>query len=318
MSDYPSDSILLIDTKGMILSIIQTPQSPPENDVIGTSIVNHIALKFHTAVKTALSKVLKTGLPQYCEIQGPLFGIDAPRFRVSMIPLPHDMGTTTVLLITTDISKQQEIEEALRESKERFRDLTEKTSDWIWEVDAQGTYVYASPKVRDILGYEPEEVLGKTPFDLMPPEESARIKAEFENIVATRKAFDRLENTNLHKEGRLVVLETSGVPIFDQQGTLCGYRGIDRDITERKRFEDEQRKNEQMLQSEFAHAPIGRCLVSLDGRFMKVNEALCHMIGYSESELLSMTANDVTHPDDLSISAEWIRKLQSDDDPPKD
>jgi PAS domain S-box-containing protein len=318
MADNPPDSIFLIDTKGMILSVSQTPQGPPGGDVIGTSIVHHVPLKSHTAVKTTLSKALTTGLPQYCEIHGPLFGIEATWFRIRMIPLPHHRDLTTILLIATDATKQQQTEKALKESEERFRALIEKTSDWIWEVDTRGTYVYASPKVKDILGYEPDEVLGKTPFDLMPPEEAVRIKAEFEKIVMTRKAFDRLENMNLHKDGRLVVMETSGVPIFDQQGALCGYRGIDRDITERKRSEDELRKNEQMLQSTFGNAPIGRCLVSLDGRFMKVNEALCRMIGYSESELLSMTVNEVTHPDDLSISNEWIRTLQSAEDPPKD
>ena len=64
--------------------------------------------------------------------------------------------------------------EALRMSKERFRHLVETTSDWLWEVDENGVYTYASPLVRQLLGYEPEEVLGRTPFDLMPPEEAGR------------------------------------------------------------------------------------------------------------------------------------------------
>ena len=94
------------------------------------------------------------------------------------------------------------------------------------------------PKVRDILGYEPAEVLGKTPFDLMPPEEAERVSALFRDIAASQKPFSLLENVMLHKEGNRVVLETSGVPFFDNAGTLKGYRGIDRDITERKRTEE--------------------------------------------------------------------------------
>jgi PAS domain S-box-containing protein len=134
--------------------------------------------------------------------------------------------------------KRQRAEEALRESKERFRSLVETTSDWIWEVDADCVYTYGSPKVKDLLGYEPREIIGKRPFDLMPPEEAKRVAAEFDPIVAARRAFSGLENVNLHKDGRTVVLETGGVPILDASGRFCGYRGIDRDITERKRTEE--------------------------------------------------------------------------------
>jgi len=69
-----------------------------------------------------------------------------------------------------NLEERKRAEEALRESKERFRALTESTSDWVWEVDVDGVYTYASPKVKDLLGYEPEEVIGKTPFDRGVPE----------------------------------------------------------------------------------------------------------------------------------------------------
>jgi len=126
----------------------------------------------------------------------------------------------------------QKAHEDLRKSEERFRNLTEITSDWIWEVDKNGFYTYVSPKIQDILGYEPEEIIGKTPFDLMPPAEANRVSKFFNSIVASRKTFDCLENLNLHKNGHPVVLETSGIPTFDADGEFIGYRGIDRDITE--------------------------------------------------------------------------------------
>jgi len=92
------------------------------------------------------------------------------------------------------------------------------------------------------LGYAPEEIIGKTPFDLMTPEDVKRVAAEFDAIAEARKTFDRLENENLHKDGRILVLETSGVPIFDAHGNFRGYRGIDRDITERKQAEGERER----------------------------------------------------------------------------
>ena len=130
----------------------------------------------------------------------------------------------------------------LRGSEERFRALVESTSDWVWEVDINGVYTYASPKIKDLLGYKPEELIGKTTFDFMPPDEAKRIAAEFKAIAEVRRPFQRLENTNLHTDGRLVVLETSGVPIFDANGKFRGYRGIDRNITERKRAEEALQK----------------------------------------------------------------------------
>ncbi|MEK7207510.1 MAG: EAL domain-containing protein, partial [Pseudomonadota bacterium] len=121
----------------------------------------------------------------------------------------------------------------LKESEERFRTLVETTSDWIWEVDAHGVYTYASPKVKELLGYLPEEIIGKTSFDFMPPDEAARVGQQYAEIVAAQRPFERLENINLHKDGRRVMIETSGVPIFDREGRFAGYRGMDRDVTER-------------------------------------------------------------------------------------
>jgi len=140
--------------------------------------------------------------------------------------------------ISRDMTERKRIRSALEQSEERFRALTESTSDWIWEVDADGVYTYSSPKVLEMLGYRPEEVVGKTPFDFMSPEEAERIGAEFGAIVKAKEPFSGLENTNRRKDGRLVVLETSGVPILDDKGELLGFRGIDRDISERKQAEE--------------------------------------------------------------------------------
>jgi PAS domain S-box-containing protein len=143
-----------------------------------------------------------------------------------------------------DITERRRAEEALRESEERFRTLVETSSDWIWEVNEYNVYTYASPKVQDLLGYEPAEIVGRTPFDFMLPEEAERVRAQMAESSQARRAFAGLQNANRHKDGRVVVLETSGVPIFDANGVFRGYRGIDRDITERKRAEEELRKRE--------------------------------------------------------------------------
>ena len=138
---------------------------------------------------------------------------------------------------------------ALAQSEKRFRDLAENTSDWIWEVDEKIRYIYTSPKVTELLGYTPEEVLGKTPFDFMPAEEAARIRTGFDEMLQNPQPFQRIENINIHKDGSLRVLETSGIPLFDAEGRFSGLRGIDRDITERKKAEEEiKRLNSDLIE----------------------------------------------------------------------
>ena len=135
----------------------------------------------------------------------------------------------------------------LKESRDRFQDLVENTPDWVWEIDEKGVYTYVSPRVWDILGYEPQEVLNRTPFDLMDHEEGPRVSDIFAALTAFQKPITALENTNLHRNGHTVILETNAAPFFSSDGTLRGYRGIDRDITERKRLEAERLEMERTL-----------------------------------------------------------------------
>jgi len=153
------------------------------------------------------------------------------------------------IAVGRDVTERKHAEEALHESNVRFRNLTEMTSDWIWEVNKDVYYTYASPKVNDILGYDPEEIIDKTPFDLMSPEEAKRVFKIFNNIAASQKPFDCLENVNLHKDGHPVVLETSGTPIFSADGEFLGYRGVDRDITNRKQIQMALRESEERYRS---------------------------------------------------------------------
>lgn len=141
-----------------------------------------------------------------------------------------------------EILERQRIEDALRHSEERFRNLVETTNDIVWEIDRNKVYTYIAPQIRQILGYTPEELLGKTFFDLMPENERSRIEDLFNFLDPALTSLTCFENQNIHKNGSIVILETNAVPFFDKTGNLCGYRGIDRDITERKQTEKEIRK----------------------------------------------------------------------------
>lgn len=187
-----------------------------------------------------------------------------------------------------------EAEAALRESEERYRALVETVSDWVWEVDENVVYTFVSPRVRDLLGYEPGEILGKTPFDLMPPDEALRVKGIFGPYAARREPFPGIENTNIHRDGHPVVLETSGAPFFDANGTFRGYRGVDREIGVRKKAQEAIRRNEEHLQQVRKFETIGRLA---GGMAHHLNNLMTVVTGYCELLLTRLPAADSLRPD---------------------
>jgi len=177
----------------------------------------------------------------------------------------------------------------LQASEARYRSLVETAFDWVWEVDAQGRYTYASPRVVDLLGYRPEDILGHTPFEFMPDDEARRVQAIFAEITAQREPFAMLENTNWHRDGRLVILETSGTPIRSPAGEFLGYRGMDRDITQRKQAEAAVRESERKLRTLFEGSRDA--IMTEDPvihRFTSCNPAAVRMFGAaSEADLIT-------------------------------
>ncbi|WP_448874831.1 HD domain-containing phosphohydrolase [Desulfobulbus propionicus] len=123
---------------------------------------------------------------------------------------------------------------ALEESNARFRSLVETTSDWIWEIDSEGAYTYCSPKVKDLLGFEAEEIIGKHLEELVTVKEVERTSRLFKKMIELRKSFNGFETVCQTQDGRVVVIEKNGVPIFDEKQEFLGFRGIARDISERK------------------------------------------------------------------------------------
>lgn len=125
------------------------------------------------------------------------------------------------------------------ETEEGLRNVIELTNDMAWEVDDHLKYTHCTERVAELLGYTPEEILGKAPFDFMKPEEAKRAEALIKPIMEARQNYAFWEDTLLHKDGHDVMIETSGNPIYNKAGKFTGYRGILRDISARKRAEGE-------------------------------------------------------------------------------
>jgi PAS domain S-box-containing protein len=197
-------------------------------------------------------------------------------------------------------------EEALTLSQDRLRALVETTSDWIWEIDSQGVYTYVSPKVTELLGYPVEEVLGKRPSDFMPSEEVGRIAPIIKPIVGNGRPIRNLEKIYVHKDGYPVILESSGVSILDTTGRLTGYRGIDRDITERKKLEEALKESEHRFRG-LSEASLEAILFIEDGIIVDANKALNRLLGYDGEDLRGRVATDFIVPDRRSFTIERLQ-----------
>ncbi len=147
--------------------------------------------------------------------------------------------TQLISEITLQKLEQEQSNKALIKSEERLRTVISSSADWVWEVDKDGKYIYSSKKSIDFFGISEEEIIGKTPFDLMPEDEAKRVAPIFTEIAAKKQPIKDLENWSIGKNGELICLLTNGLPILNNEGELVGYRGIDKNITQRKLFEKE-------------------------------------------------------------------------------
>ena len=189
--------------------------------------------------------------------------------------------------------------EELQSSEKRFKDIAANTGDWIWETDEKGRYTYSSPIVKQILGYDNKEILGKYFYDFFVPEERDELKKPALNVFAKKESFRSFINKNIHKDGHEVILETSGIPIIDSDGKLLGYRGADRDITERIQAQETLRKNEILFRQLFENLPIGIAALDEKGLIQRVNNGFEKIFQYSSEEVLGKDINDVVVPEHL-------------------
>jgi PAS domain S-box-containing protein len=161
-----------------------------------------------------------------------------------------------------DITAKKEAEQALQNSETRFRSLVETTNDWVWEMDNDGCYTYCSPVCERMYGYLPEELLGRQIFEtLLPPDEVAQFELIFNQCVNKNKGFQNIERRSITKDGHILHIESNGSPVVDASGYLTGFRGVDRDITRRKKNAEEKT----LLEEQFRQSQKMEVLGTLAG-----------------------------------------------------
>lgn len=169
--------------------------------------------------------------------------------EIRVTPIKDEFGNVVnALELAIPITKRKTAEDALRESQARYQNMIEVTSDFIWEMDTEGRYTYCSPQSERLWGYKPEQLIGKTPFDMMPIDQKNAGLSYFQKVISMLEPFHDLETLAYNAIGEPIIIETSGVPIFNKKGEWVGYRGISRDITARKNAEQEILKSKQKME----------------------------------------------------------------------
>jgi len=193
-----------------------------------------------------------------------------------------------------------------KETEKNYRELFESIMDVFYRTDIGGKVLIVSPSVERLLGYAPDEVIGKKTAELyIYPDEWH----QFVSAVQEQGEVEGVEAALRAKDGSVVWVSTNAQLYRDDQGNILGVQGITRDITERKRTEIEIRANEERFRAVFEHSTIGKSLTAPDGHILQANKAFADMIGYTIEEIQRLTFEQITHPDDVAESREYISSL---------
>ena len=223
-----------------------------------------------------------------------------------------DGGGTLVKWIGTvhDITDRQQIEAKLRQSEAALREAQRIAHIGSWELDLKTEQLTASEECFQLFGVEPNypEFIYREHFNVIHPEDRVQLQENLHRAI--------LEGTSYQMDLRIMegdrigrYLEARGEAVRDERGSVIHLRGTVLDITERKRTVLALSDSEERFRTSFDYAGIGMAIVGLDGRWLKVNRAVCEILGYRESELLSLDFQTITHPEDLEIDLNYVNQL---------
>ncbi len=209
-------------------------------------------------------------------------------------------------LLKEEADKRKRTQIKLEESEARFRDIAENALAWTWEVDATGKFTYSSSVVKNILGYDPKEILGKYFYDFFHPDEREKLKKAALKIFVYKKPFRKFINQNVSKNCNTVILSTSGVPIIGAQGDLKGYRGGNLDKTDQyiahKALQESEKHMRSLLESAVGFA-IYRLAFNKDDPYKLspefVSPSIKDILGVEPGDFSSGTFFKQIHPEDL-------------------
>ncbi|MGI8469445.1 MAG: EAL domain-containing protein [Pyrinomonadaceae bacterium] len=190
-------------------------------------------------------------------------------------------------VLLAQIAENNKAHRILNQSEERFRSIIETTSEWIWAIDTEKRITYSNPAIEKILGCDAEELYGTSFLLLIDEEDREKVEQDFAQCVAGKSGWENVVHRWLHCDGEVRYLESSGVPVFDSNGNLTGYRGTNHDITERRQAVEELQKNVALLSSTFEATDDGIMVVDLNNSIVTYNKNFTKMWNLPEEILCS-------------------------------
>ena len=224
-----------------------------------------------------------------CHAMGKRLGSLEREMEAILLSQAEELEEATASLIETNVALRKEIRdrqtvlEALGESEARFRNLTETTSDFIWQIDDEGLYTYASPKSVKLLGLEPNQIVGTLFFPW-------RHSSSGEETGKPNSGFS-LEYSYVRQDGQEVIVESSGEPIHSKRGEIVGYRGIDRDVTERRVYEIDLKQAKEL--AETANHAKSEFLANMSHELRTPLHAILSFANYGEKKIESATRSEL-------------------------
>ena len=196
---------------------------------------------------------------------------------------------------------------ALQESEAKFTKVFRASPDAITiAVLPARRYIDVNDRFLEFTGYTREEAIGQSAASLNLPANPAQVD-RFEQLLRTQNRVRDVEIDYRNKQGQLRTVLVSS-DIIELEGQIC-LLSIYRDITERKQAEAALFESEQRFRSAFDTTAVAMSLTAPDGRFLQVNASFCQMLGYSEAELLTLTFQEITDPDDLDATIAVVQRL---------
>jgi PAS domain S-box-containing protein len=207
----------------------------------------------------------------------------------------HDNEGRPVSLMSSsvDITERKRTQEALRESEQTVRALVETSQDWIWAIDLNGKHTYCNPAIEPILGYRPDELVGRRSLKFMHSDDRRKVEEKLPRWIAEKQGWSNLLVRWRHKDGSWWFLESNAVPILDAAGELIGFRGVDRDISDRRRAEEELRDSEAKLRAIVDHSPALISTKDLDGNITLANRHFEVLSGPAPQEFIGRNVYDL-------------------------
>lgn len=214
----------------------------------------------------------------------------------------------TNLNLSHEITERQKVEASLQQSTAQLEDLYNNAPCGYHSLDKDGRFIQINNTELNWLGCKREEVIGQKITDYFTTENAL----DFENSFSLLKqrGFQRdLELLLVRKDGTKMPVLVSASAVKDAAGNFIMSRSTLFDISERKQTQDALLESEERFRGAFANASTGMALVSLQGKWLQVNQSLCQMIGYSEEELLATTFQAITYPDDLDTDLSYVHQM---------